>query len=113
MTNKDIFENFSGINPAWIMDSAPDIPKKKAPGRVWVRVAAAAACLGLIVGLNFNWLKEEVFDVGEHEGLYLPVDRDEMIWAVEKNSEVGTDEDAFMLWKGFTVVQSLFSHFTN
>ena len=108
MTGKDIFENCSGINPAWIMDSAPDIPKKKAPGRVWARVAAAAACLSLMLSLGFWRVKQESVKVDPLEGRYLPVERDEMIWAVEKNSEVGTDEDAFMLWKGFTVEINLY-----
>jgi len=106
MTSKDILDNFSGIDPEFITDGAPRAARPHR--KPLVRIAAAAACLCLLAGLGIGWIQSEMVNVAPQIGRYFPVELDEMIWAAEKNSEIGPDEEAFMLWKGFTVEMALY-----
>jgi len=107
MTSKDIFENFSGIDPEFITDGAPRAARTRSS--LFVRIAAAAACLCLIFGLGFGWIQsEKMVNIAPNEGRFFPAGRDEMIWAVDQNPDISTDEEAFMQWKGFTVEIDLY-----
>lgn len=52
MTGRNLLQAMGHIDPRLIAEAAPDVPHKKKANRAWVKWAAVAACLVLIIGVG-------------------------------------------------------------
>lgn len=105
MTGKDIYRNMSGINPQFILEAAPKEENAKFKARGWMKRAAMAACLCLLVVASFRvWWREA--SIGQGDGNEITISEDGVV-IPKRDISLSNNADmiGFFIYQGNCYVQ--------